>query len=213
MLIFDMDGVLTDSNAIWKQVDIDFLKKRHIPYPREYYEGVAHTVLSKAAVFTKEFCHLDSSCEEIIAEWMEMAGDVYGTAVPAKPFVEEYLQQCQQQGQSMVVLTSAVPEHCKAALSHLNLESYFQRIFFAQELNMDKCCPAIYTHVAQLLGEKPENCTVFDDSVAACRSAKAAGMQVIGVYDQFFHISWEEMQSICDRTIHSFQELLEKSIV
>ena len=108
----------------------------------------------------------------------------------------------------MAVLTSAVPEHCRAALTHLGLRDYFQQVFFAQELGLDKREPAIYTCVAERLGVKAEECTVFDDSSAACRSAKTAGMKVIGVYDDFFHVTWEEMQSICDRTIRSFAELL-----
>ena len=57
MLIFDMDGTLIDSNGIWRTVDEQFLSRRGIPYTREYYEGVAHTAFSKAAVFTKHFYH------------------------------------------------------------------------------------------------------------------------------------------------------------
>lgn len=208
MLIFDMDGVLTDSNGIWKQVDVDFLAKRGMPYTREYYEGVAHTVLSKAAVFTKAYCNLQESCEEIIAEWMEMAGDVYATDVPAKPFVKEYLEKCRQNGERMVVLTSAVPSHCRAALTHLGLLPYFEQLFFAQELGLDKQTPDIYRKVVELLGVDSGDCTVYDDSAAACRSAKAAGLHTVGVYDAYFHVSWEEMQSTCDRTILSFEELL-----
>ena len=208
MLIFDMDGVLTDSNGIWKQVDVDFLAKRGMPYTHEYYEGVAHTVLSKAAVFTKAYCNLSESCEEIIAEWMEMAGDVYATAVPAKPFVKEYLEKCRQNGERMVVLTSAVSSHCRAALTHLELLPYFEKLFFAQELGLDKQTPDIYRKVTELLQVAPAECTVYDDSAAACRSAKAAGLHTVGVYDSYFHISWEEMLSACDRTIHSFEELL-----
>ena len=208
MLIFDMDGVLTDSNGIWKQVDIDFLAKRGMPYTQEYYRGVAHTVLSKAAVFTKAYCNLTESCEEIIAEWMDMAGDVYATDVPAKPFVKAYLDKCRKSGQRMVVLTSAVPSHCRAALTHLELIPYFEQVFFAQELGLDKQTPDIYQKVAALLGVAPAECTVYDDSAVACRSAKIAGMTTVGVYDQFFHVSWEEMQSTCDQTIHSFEELL-----
>ena len=44
MLIFDMDGTLIDSNGIWRDVDTAFLAKRGLPYTREYYEGVAHTL-------------------------------------------------------------------------------------------------------------------------------------------------------------------------
>ena len=208
MLIFDMDGVLTDSNGIWKQVDVDFLAKRSMPYTREYYDGVAHTVLSKAAVFTKAYCNLSESCEEIIDEWMEMAGDVYATDVPAKPFVKEYLEKCRQSGEHMVVLTSAVPAHCRAALTHLGLLPYFEQLFFAQELGLDKQTPDIYRKVTELLGVSPSDCTVYDDSAAACRSAKAAGLHTVGIYDTYFHVSWEEMLSTCDRTIKSFEELL-----
>jgi hypothetical protein len=43
---------------------------------------------------------------------------------------------------------------------------------------------------------------------ADCRAAKAAGMQVVGVFDAFFHGSWEDMQATCDSTILGFEELL-----
>ena len=52
-----MDGTLIDSNGIWKDVDIAFLKKRGFAYTRAYYEGVAHTIFPLAAKFTKEYCH------------------------------------------------------------------------------------------------------------------------------------------------------------
>ncbi len=58
MLIFDMDGTLIDSNGVWRDVDIAFLKKRGFPYTKEYYQGVAHTIFPKAAVFTKAYCNL-----------------------------------------------------------------------------------------------------------------------------------------------------------
>ena len=116
MLIFDMDGTLIDSNGIWRDVDTAFLAKRGLPYTREYYEGVAHTVFPKAAVFTKEYCHLTESTDEIMAEWMEMAGDLYTTSVPVKPGVVDYLEKCKAAGERMAVLTSSVPAHCHAAL-------------------------------------------------------------------------------------------------
>ena len=77
MFFFDMDGVLTDSNGVWKKVDREFLARRGMKYTHAYYEGVAHVPLPLAAVFTKEFCKLPESCESIIAEWMELAADSY----------------------------------------------------------------------------------------------------------------------------------------
>ena len=134
MLIFDMDGTLIDSNGIWRQVDEAFLAKRGYPYTREYYEGVAHTIFPMAAKFTKAYCHLEESEEDIMAEWMQMAGDAYAARVPIKPGVRAYLDRC--------------------------------------------------------------------------RAARDAGMQVVGVYDEFFHVSWPEMCQVCHRVIRSFEELL-----
>lgn len=96
MHIFDMDGTLIDSNGIWREVDEAFLAKRGFPYTKEYYQGVAHTIFPLAAEFTKRYCHLEESVEDIMAEWMEMAGDAYATRVQVKPGVREYLDQCRR---------------------------------------------------------------------------------------------------------------------
>ena len=208
MLIFDMDGTLIDSNGIWRDVDIAFLEKRNMPYTKEYYEGVAHTIFPLAAVFTKEYCKLEESCEEIMAEWMEMAGDMYATSVTVKPGVREYLAQCRANGERMMVLTSSVPEHCRTALTHLGLMEFFERIVFAQELGLEKRNPECFRKAAQIAGVNPKDCIMFDDSVAACRGAKGAGMQVVGVYDEFFDMTWDEMLQVCDRCIRSFEEMV-----
>ena len=153
---------------------------------------------------------MSESTEEIMAEWMEMAGDAYATRVPAKPGVRAYLDQCRRKGERMIVLTSAVPAHCRSALTHLGLMEYFETIFFAHDLNLDKKDPDIFLLAAKKCGVHPADCTLYDDSVDACRGAKAAGMHAVGVYDPYFDVSEAEMRSICDGYIHSFTELLEK---
>lgn len=207
MFLFDMDGVLTDSNGIWKKVDREFLARRGMKYTHAYYEGVAHVPLPQAAVFTKEFCQLPESCEAIIAEWMELAADSYAH-VPVKPGVRAYLKQCRSEGRRMAVVTSSVPEHCHMALEKLDLEKYFERISFAQELGMDKKLPDVWLAAAKVHGVLPEDCTAFDDSLAACRGARAAKMRVVGVYDSFFSHDEKEMRGFCDVYIKSFEELL-----
>lgn len=208
MQIFDMDGTLIDSNGIWKDVDTAFLAKRGLPYTRAYYEGVAHTIFPLAAKFTKEFCHLPESEEAIMAEWMDMAGDLYGTSVPVKPGVRAYLEKLRDAGERMMVVTSAVPVHCRTALTHLGLMPYFERIVFAQELHREKKDPALWRLAAETAGVSPEDCTLYDDSVEACRGAKAAGMRAVGVYDPFFAATETEMRAVCSRYIRSLQQLV-----
>jgi len=207
MLLFDMDGTLTDSNGIWKDVDREFLARRGIPYTHAYYEGVAHTIFPLAAKFTKEFCHLPESCEEIMAEWMELASNLYDH-VSLKPGVRAYLKQCKAEGRRLAGVASSLPEHCHAALRHLDLEKYFDNITFAQQHGLEKREPDIWRKAAEENGVRPEDCTVFDDSIAACRGARTARMRVVGVYDGFFSSDEPEMRSFCDVYIRSFEELL-----
>ena len=207
MLIFDMDGTLIDSNGIWKDVDSAFLARRGLPYTREYAEGVAHTIFPKAAAFTRAYCGIADTEEQIMAEWMDLAGDLYAS-VSVKPGVKAYLERCRSQGQRMILLTSSVPAHCRTAMEHLGLAQYFEHTVYAHDLQMEKSQPEIYRLAARQMGVSPQACTFFDDSVAACRGARAAGLYVIGVYDPFFARTEQEMRQVCHRYIMSFEELL-----
>lgn len=207
MYLFDMDGTLIDSNGIWKDVDAAFLARRGLPYTREYYEGVAHTIFPLAAVFTKEFCHLEESCEEIMAEWMELARDNYAH-VTLKPHVREVLEKLKADGERIALFTSAVPVHCQTALRTHGLESYFEQLIFAQELGMDKGNPEAFSRAAEILGVDPEECILLDDSVKSCRNAKSIGMTAYGVYDPFFENDRAEMANVCDKFLMDLGELL-----
>ena len=207
MFLFDMDGTLINSNGVWKEVDREFLRRRGLEYTRAYYEGVAHTVFPLAAKFTKEFCGLSESCEEIMAEWMDLAKDAYAH-VTVKAGVRAYLKQCKAEGRKMAVVTSSVPEHCYTALENLDLLKYFDGITFAQELGLEKKNPEVWLEAAKSSGERPEDCTIFDDSLAACQGARRAKMRVVGVYDGFFASDEREMRQFCDVYIKSFEELL-----
>lgn len=207
MYLFDLDGTLIDSNGIWAEVDRTFLARHGLAYTKEYYEGVAHTILPLAAVFTKAHFNLPESCEEIVQEWMTLAEGLYSD-VKLKPFTIEFLQALQSRGERMAVFTSSVPEHCRCAMEKHGLDAYFERVIFAQELGLDKSDPECFRRAAQVLGTAPEECVLLDDSVKSCRSGKAVGMYVIGVYDPFFESTKGDMPLVCDRFIHSFAELL-----
>ena len=207
MFFFDLDGTLIDSNGVWKDVDRTFLARRGLPYTHAYYEGVAHVIFPVAARFTKEFCHLAESCEEIMAEWMDLAQDAYAH-VALKPGVRAYLKQCKAEGRRMALVTSSVPVHCRTALSNLKIEKYFEHVVLAHDLGLEKKEPEIWLKAAEICGADPAGCTVFDDSLAACKGAKAAGMRVVGVHDAYFNREEQEMRTFCDVYIQSFEELL-----
>ena len=138
---------------------------------------------------------------------MELAKGIY-SRVPVKPGIRAYLKQCKAEGRDMAVVTSSVPEHCHIALRKLDLEKYFDRITFASELGLEKKSPELWQYAAKEAGVRPEDCTVFDDSISACQGARKARMRVVGVYDDYFAKDEPEMRAFCDVYIKSFEELL-----
>lgn len=208
MYLFDLDGTLIDSNGIWADVDRTFLSRRGIPYTKEYRDGMAHMIFPLAAEFTKEFCHLDESCEEIMAEWMSLAKGSYAH-VALKPYARELLDKLRAGGERLAVFTSAVPEHCGTALAAHGLASYFERVVYAHDLGINKSSPEAFLRAAEMLGVAPEECILLDDSVRSCRAAKKAGLTVIGVFDPVFADVEADMPGACDRFIRSLGDLLE----
>ena len=59
-----------------------------------------------------------------------------------------------------------------------------------------------------MLGAAPRECVLFDDSLTACKAAKAAGMTVVGVHDDYFQECQTDMRELCDQYIMDFGELL-----
>ena len=210
MKLFDLDGTLLDSNGLWREIDVQFLAKRGIRWTPEYNEGVIHAIFPIAAQFTRDFCRLEETPEEIMAEWLEMAREGYARTLKVKDGVLDYLDQCLQKGERMALFTSAEPSLCHAALTDRGFDRYLTDVVFAQHLGMEKRSPAAFREAARRLGASPEEITFYDDSPVACRGAKAAGFTVIGVYDDCFAEFETEMRSFCDGYIRSFRELAEK---
>lgn len=207
MYLFDLDGTLIDSNGIWAEVDRTFLSRRGLPYTKEYRDGMAHMIFPLAAEFTREFCGLSESCEDIMAEWMALAKDSYAH-VALKPFARDVLEKLRAEGERLAVFTSAVPEHCDTALAVHGLAPYFERVVYAHDLGMNKSSPEAFLRAAELLGAAPEDCVLLDDSVRSCRAAKEAGLTVVGVFDPVFADVEEDMPLVCDRFVRSLAELL-----
>ena len=209
MILFDFDGTLVDSNGVWEEVDNTFLTRRGLTPTQEYSETVGHSIFPLAAQFTIDYYHLDTTPQAIMDEWTQLGREAYLSQVPAKPGALAFLDQCRRQGQTMVLPTACVPEFCQAALKRLNMENYFSRLIFVQELGMLKKDPATFVHVLKELGATPEDSTLYEDSPGACAAAKKAGLTVVGVYDPFYARYEGELKELCHQYIYSFTELLQ----
>lgn len=208
MYIFDLDGTITDSNGLWPRVDDLFLGRRGLVSTPEYLEAVGRSIFPVAADYTKAYYGLDDDPADIMAEWEELAAHQYAHEVELKPGALSFLRQCRVEGIPMAVFTACRPNLCRSVLTRFGLLDWFEAIIYAEEIGLEKRDPRCFARLSELLGIPPEACTFFDDSPVNCTTAMAAGMQTVGVYDEFYAHRQEKLQAACHRYVRSLEELV-----
>lgn len=208
-IIFDFDGTLADSMWVWDVVDRKFLEKRNIPFNEEYAETIAVLGFESGADYVIDFFGLDEDPNDIIEEWKACAAESYAQQVWLKPGAKEYLQKLKGMGYPMAIATSLQRGLLEPALKNNGIYSIFDAIVICDELNCGgKSNPTVYLEAAKQIGVEPEKCLVFEDVVVPAKSAKAAGMSVVGVRDDHKQQAREDLIEVVDRFVEGYDELL-----
>ena len=203
--IFDLDGTLLDSMGVWLDVDVKFLKKRGIVMSDDYTDRISAMAFPEVAAYTIKRFGLPDSVESIMRECNEMAIFAYKNTVKMKLGAKEYLDKLQKRGVKLAVATSSTPELYEPALRNHGIYDWFDVICDASEVGCGKSRPDIFLITAKKLGVQPTDCIVFEDILAAVRSAKSVGMTVYGVYDESSAGDWEQIKQIADGVITDFR--------
>ena len=204
--IFDVDGTLLDSMPIWMDAGARFIRSLGIEPMEKLGEKMWDMSIPEGAAFMKEQHHLELSVEEIMQGVVDTVRDFYYTETPLKPGVLDFLLQVQSRDIPMVIATSSDRSYLDAALKRTGISQFFQRIFTCQEVGAGKTKPVIYEVAAEYLGETPEDIFVFEDVIHAVRSAKGAGFQVAGIYDEVSRKDLADMKEACDIFLQDFTE-------
>ena len=109
-------------------------------------------------------------------------------------------------GVKLAAATSSPREHVTRALDRLGLLGYFTRLFTTAEVGVSKHEPTIYLLAAEALGAAPAETLVFEDSLYALKTAKAAGFYTIGVYDADGESDQEGLQTAADLYVRNLHE-------
>jgi haloacid dehalogenase superfamily, subfamily IA, variant 3 with third motif having DD or ED len=204
--IFDLDGTLLDSMGVWGQIDSDFLAKRGIAVPPDYMEAIAPLTFQETAAYTINRFALPDSVEDLMREWNEMAAYAYGNTVQMKPHAKEYLVKLRKHGVKLAIATSLSAELCAPVLRSNGIDNFFEVICRTDEAGHGKSRPDVFLLTAKKTGVPPEDCLVFEDILAAVKSAKSAGMSVCAVYDKASESDWEQIKATADYAIVDFQD-------
>lgn len=192
--IFDVDGTLLDSSAVWDDAGAKYLASIGVTAEEGLGRKLFEMSLDEGAVYMKETYCLTQTPEEILAGVLQVVEDFYYNEAPLKEGAAEFVKALAERGIPMVIASSSKKEHIHAALTRLGIMQYFKYIFTCNEVGIGKHDPKIFNEASAFLGSNPDETWVVEDGLYAMKTARAAGFRVLGVYDEPSRGDWEEIQ-------------------
>ncbi len=205
-VIFDMDGLMVDSEPFWRLAE------------RMVFD-------SKGIHLTEDLCRTTTGMrlDEVVAHWdMLMPGHItdrgqavaeileevtrlvrnYGEPLPG---VHQAAQLFASKGWTMAVASASAMSLIDAVLDKLDVRKYFSVVQSAEHAKYGKPHPEVFLTAAERLNVDPENCLVLEDSVFGVIAGKAARMKVIAVPDK--ELAGRKEYCIADAVLHSLNEI------
>jgi len=205
-VIFDLDGVLADSEPWWNQIDAKLLAEYRVNYCGEYHRNVLGVSYRLAVEFYKNAFHISASVEELMRRRGEIATDFFASRVDLFPSAEMTLKQLREIKLLLAVATSSVSASARPLLERTGIRSLFSVVITGDEVQQGKPHPDIYVRAAEKLGISPEACLVIEDSLAGIAAGKAANMRVAAIPDRRF-VDPREYEKEANYVIGSLSEI------
>jgi beta-phosphoglucomutase family hydrolase len=181
-IIFDMDGVIVDNISYHIEALKIFLKQFGKEITEQYFQTHLNGRTIQEIILELK-PHATHEEVMVLAEEKEQVyRDLYHAHLEATPGLYDFLKQAKDQGMKMAVATSAITANADFTLDGLDIRHFFDAVVDSTMVIKGKPDPQIYLKAAQLLNISPADCVVFEDALAGIESAKAAGMDVIGLY-------------------------------
>lgn len=205
-VIFDLDGVLADSEPSWNEIDAQLLAEHGVTYRGEYHREVLGVSYPLAIDFYKKTFNLSAPAEELMRRRGEIATDFFAHRIPLFPSTREVLEELAGMNLRLAVVTSSVSASARPFLDRNQLTAFFHVIITGDEIEHGKPHPDIYLRAAEKLAIAPDECLVIEDSLSGVAAGKAAKMQVAAIPDTRF-IARREYETAVDYVLASLSEI------
>ena len=206
--LFDFDGTLVDSMPTFASVMTRILDENGINYPSDIVKIITPLGYRGTAKYFRETLGITLSEEEALDFMLKYMQDEYTHRIPAKDGVVETLFELKKRGASLNILTASPHDVLDPCLKRLGIYEIFDNVWSCNDFETTKADPNIYVMAAAKIGVGVGEVAFLDDNLNADKTAKIAGMRVIGVYDDSSSDYVDEMKAVCDGYIYNFKELL-----
>ena len=189
-IIFDMDGVLIDSEPLWKIAMEEVFQNLGSNLTKKDFEKTVGLRIDEVIKFwnkeeswgVSDLVSVERSIVERMVELIELHPDPL-------PGVVDTLQQLKKMKIKIGLATSSSTQLIKAVLKNLEIEHYFDVTHSAEYEDFGKPHPAVYIYVANKLGISPQKCLVVEDSYNGVIAGLAAKMKVVCIPEKTHEVN------------------------
>jgi sugar-phosphatase len=204
-IIFDMDGLLIDSEPIWQEVEIKTFNEVGVPLTKEKSkETMGLRVDEVVEHWFSNYPWKEPTKKEIERKIVEGVIALVKEKGMARPGAEKIVKLFADQNFPIAIASSSQMEIIKAVLERISIRKYIKIIHSAEHELYGKPDPAVYITTAKKMGVLPEDCLAFEDSPNGVLAAKAAKIKCVAVPDQTMKDN--KIFSIADMVVDSLEE-------
>jgi HAD superfamily hydrolase (TIGR01509 family) len=179
-VVFDLDGVLVDSEPVWEDVRRGLVAERGGHWDADSQRRVMGMSTGEWSAYLADELGVDLPAEAVAREVVDRMVRRYAERVPVLPGAAEAVRRLGAWW-PLGLASSSPPRLIRAVLDHEGLTGLFAVTMSTEEVARGKPAPDVYLAVARRLDVAPERCAAVEDSTNGLRSAHAAGLRVVAV--------------------------------
>ncbi|MBN1350001.1 HAD family phosphatase [candidate division KSB1 bacterium] len=205
-IIFDMDGVIIDSESLWDKGTERFLGRHQRAYNRKKSKHLCTgKSIQESTKILQQIYAFEGESSELTREWLGIIKQLYATELTFIDGFADFFSQIRRNGYSTAVATTCSDELLEIVETRLRLAAYFgDHIYTLTHVHgKSKPEPDLFLHAAKKLNRVPGQCIVIEDAPLGIEAAKRAGMLCIALTTSY---EAALLQS-ADLIVSSFREL------
>ena len=205
-VIFDMDGVIVDTEPVHSYAYFQHFAELNIDVSKEMFTSFMGNSTRNTFQKLKELFPIDGEVEELIQRKRTIFNDAFDNKEDLELLegVESLIQDLHGKGMQLILASSAAKVTIDRVFRRFNLHQYFTHIVSGEDFPNSKPHPAIFEYAASLSIATKENCIVIEDSTNGIMAAKAAGIFCIGYNSENSKL---QDLSLADVVVNHFDEL------
>ncbi len=185
-VIYDLDGLVIDSEPCWRQAEVEVLGGLGLPLtPERCRETTGLRMDEAVAYWAARYPWSGVPLEEVVQRILARVLSLLEERAPLKPGVRESLAVIRTAGLRVALASSSPLALIEGALERFGLREEFEQMVSAEGERFGKPHPGVYLTTAARLGVAPASCVALEDSVNGVLSATAAGMRCIAVPERW----------------------------